>query len=145
MRNKWKVAMATMLMALLTVGCTTTQKYMAGGATAGALVGGIWANETAGAVNTAQGALIGGSAGAALGALVGDVAGQGEYDELAAERDRMAAEVSRLQQLNDDLKRDLADCLSKAAAARRVSAPDRVSESYPALGRPVRTGESCAA
>ena len=97
------------LAAIATTGCTTTQKYMAGGATVGAIAGGVWADDH-GLLSAAEGALVGGATGATIGALIGD-----QVDEKAenAERDALAKQLADAQAENDRLRKELEDCLNR--------------------------------
>jgi len=112
--------LATAMLLLVTVGCTTGSKWMAGGtlvgAATGACIGGVWANATAGDLTAAEGALVGAAAGGLTGAIVGEVIGASKDK---AEFDRLNAEIARLTSENEQLKRDLARCREELANANK--------------------------
>ncbi len=113
MRTRLYTLLTVGLMSLAMMGCTRSDSvlpWMAGGAIPGAVIGGWWADQAAtNALNTAQGAVIGGVTGAAVGALVGDLVMDDEPvvdDGAAAERDRLRAELARLQAELDAAKKE---------------------------------------
>jgi len=96
-----------MLAAVIMSGCTTVQKGAAAGGVAGAVVGGIWANQTSGALNTAQGALTGAATGGLVGALVGD--------QLRVKREEnLEADIASLKNQRDQLEEELKNLKAKA-------------------------------
>lgn len=105
--------LATMLTLAVAMGCTTTQKYMAGGAAVGAVGGGLWAAEE-GILSAAEGAMVGAVTGATVMGLVGDMVDQNRTDEMKAQ---MQAEIDRLTAENADLRAKLAECERKLAEA----------------------------
>lgn len=113
MRTRLYTLLTVGLMSMAMMGCTRSDSvlpWMAGGAIPGAVIGGWWADQAAtNALNTAQGAAIGGVTGAAVGALVGDLVMDDDVvvdDGAAAERDRLRAELARLQAELDAAKRE---------------------------------------
>lgn len=98
-----------MLAVLIMAGCTTVQKGAAAGGVAGAAVGGIWANQTSGALNTAEGALTGAATGGLVGALVGD--------QLREKREEnLESEIASLKNQRDQLEEELKNLKAKAGA-----------------------------
>jgi chemotaxis protein MotB len=98
-----------MLAAVIMTGCTTVQKGAAAGGVAGAVVGGIWANQTSGALNTAEGALTGAAAGGLVGALAGD--------QLRVKREEnLEADIASLKNQRDQLEEELKNLKAKAGA-----------------------------
>lgn len=96
-----------MLAAVIMTGCTTVQKGAAAGGVAGAVVGGIWANQTSGALNTAEGALTGAAAGGLVGALAGD--------QLREKREEnLEADIASLKNQRDQLEEELKNLKAKA-------------------------------
>jgi len=100
----------------LTMSCTTTQKWMAGGAAVGATVGGIWASHGGNILSAGEGMAVGAATGAALGALVGDQLDENETARLLEEKDQ---QIAALQQENSELKNKLQACRSDLEAANR--------------------------
>ena len=109
---KWLAVVPVVMLMLAVVvmtGCTTVQKGAAAGGVAGAAVGGIWANQTSGALNTAEGALTGAATGGLVGALVGD--------QLREKREEnLEAEIASLKNQRDQLEEDLKNLKAKAGA-----------------------------
>ncbi|MCX6999832.1 MAG: OmpA family protein [Candidatus Sumerlaeota bacterium] len=109
---KWLVVVPVvmlMLAAVIMTGCTTVQKGAAAGGVAGAVVGGIWANQTSGALNTAEGALTGAAAGGVVGALAGD--------QLREKREEnLEADIASLKNQRDQLEEELKNLKAKAGA-----------------------------
>lgn len=98
-----------MLAVMIMTGCTTVQKGAAAGGVAGAAVGGIWANQTSGALNTAEGALTGAATGGLVGALVGD--------QLRVKREEnLEADIASLKNQRDQLEEELKNLKAKAGA-----------------------------
>lgn len=112
------------LVTLLATGCSTTQKYMAGGAAIGATAGGIWANE-AGLLSAAEGALVGGAAGATIGALIGDQVADRGGD--TSDRDALARQLADAQAENDRLRKELEDCLKNKPAVQTETKTEYLS------------------
>jgi chemotaxis protein MotB len=112
MDMKWLMVVPVvmlMLAAVIMTGCTTVQKGAAAGGVAGAAVGGIWANQTSGALNTAQGALTGAAAGGLVGALAGD--------QLREKREEnLEADIASLKNQRDQLEEELKNLKAKAGA-----------------------------
>ncbi|MCL5269047.1 MAG: OmpA family protein [bacterium] len=104
---------ATMLTLAVAMGCTTTQKWMAGGAAVGATVGGIW-GAAEGTLNAGEGAAVGAVTGATAGALVGDLIDKKNTDQMLADKD---AQIKQLEAEKADLANRLAECERKLAAA----------------------------
>jgi chemotaxis protein MotB len=97
-----------------TMGCTNVQRWAAGGAAAGAAVGGIWASHAMGALSQGHAALVGASVGGLAGALIGDML---DEDEPGADPD----ELARLQEENRSLRAQLqAKDQELANAMRRI-------------------------
>lgn len=71
MRSTVALALSVILVAMLTSGCTTTQKGAVVGGAIGAPIGAIWANN-AGSLNSWEGGGVGLVSGALVGALIGD-------------------------------------------------------------------------
>lgn len=115
MMRQRMIWMACCLLAMTAMSCTTTTKYMAGGATLGAVTGGVWANE-AGLLSAAEGALVGGATGATAGALVGEAIEQGEWEELRNALDEKDQQIASLQDENNSLRQQLSDCQDRVAA-----------------------------
>lgn len=113
---KRTLALATVCLLTLTMSCTTTQKWMAGGAVVGGTVGGVWAHNSGGYLNKYQGAAIGAATGAALGALVGDQLDENKTARLLEEKDQ---QIAALQRENSELKNQLQACRSDLEAANR--------------------------
>jgi len=133
MFRKFNLIALVVLLSASMMGCTTTQKWMTGGALVGATVGGIWA-ESADGLNTAQGALVGAATGGAAGALVGDYFTNEEMnglksriDELEKENSRLRselqtanAELERLRSENEALKKRVAELEDQLKKGARV-------------------------
>ena len=124
--------LAVVLSLVMTVGCSTTQKWMAGGAVIGGTVGGIWAAH-GGYLNAGEGIAVGAVTGAAVGGLVGNVVEEKEWqkriDEKQAEIDKLTAENTQLKgQLADanrriaELEAELAKLKEELAKAKTVCA-----------------------
>src|SRR5690606_18462022 len=106
------------------VGCTTTQKFMAGGAVVGATTGGIWAHNH-GLLSAAEGALVGAATGAAVGGLVGNVIDYNQLGDLEAQlaeanstSDELRARNQELQNQLNDLRRQLDQCRQENESLR---------------------------
>lgn len=109
--NRLKVAVVVILAlgAVLVTGCTTVQKGAAAGGLVGAAIGGVWAHQTQGALNTLEGAGVG----AATGGLVGALAG----DQLREQREKnLEAEIEQLKNQVDDLENQLKKAKDQAGA-----------------------------
>lgn len=113
---KRTLALATVCLLTLTMSCTTTQKWMAGGAAVGATVGGIWASHGGNILSAGEGMAVGAATGAALGALVGDNLDENETARLLEEKDQ---QIASLQRENSELKSQLQACRSDLEAANR--------------------------
>jgi flagellar motor protein MotB len=109
---KRTLLLATMLFLSVTMGCTYCQRFAAGGAVVGGAIGGVWASETMGALNVAEGIGVGAAAGGLAGALVGDILDYNKLKRTEAERDAYKEE-------NDKLKAQLAACQQELANANR--------------------------
>jgi len=105
---KRTLMLATALLLTVAMGCTSVQRWAAGGAAAGAAVGGVWAAH-AGLLNAGEGAAVGAAAGGLAGALIGDM----------LEEKTEAPEYPDLRQKNDSLKAQLAARDQELAAARQ--------------------------
>jgi len=104
--------LAVVLTFSLAVGCSTTQKWMAGGAVVGAAVGGAWAGTTEADLTAVEGALVGGFAGAAVGGLVGNIIEEKDINaKIQSLNDEIAALKSQLQAKDEAL----------AAANKRIA------------------------
>jgi len=107
--------LATAVMLAATMGCTPVQRWAAGGAAAGAAVGGIWASHAMGALSQGHAALVGASVGGLTGALIGDMLDDEEVS--GADPD----ELARLQEENRNLRAQLqAKDQELANAMRRI-------------------------
>jgi len=107
------------MLVAVTMGCTTTQKWMAGGAAVGATVGGIWA-ANGGCLNAGEGAAVGAVTGATVGALVGDqMEIAQEWKALSDENDKLAKENADLKEENRAMQTKLQACQSDLDAANR--------------------------
>lgn len=105
--QKRLLSLAMMLLLVsATVGCTTVQKWAAGGAVLGASVGGAWAAHH-GSLTALEGAGIGALAGGLAGALVGDQMAQNEYEALTRQLQEKDQEIASLQERVRDLERQL--------------------------------------
>lgn len=115
-----RVLWVSMVMVVaVTMGCTTTQKWMAGGAAVGATVGGIWA-ANGGCLNAGEGAAVGAVTGATVGALVGDqLTKAGEWKALSEENDKLAKENNDLKEENRSLQTKLQACQQDLDNANR--------------------------
>ncbi len=116
---KRSLMLATVLMLSVTMGCTTVQKWTAGGAAVGAATGAAWACHH-GTLSVAQGAGLGALGGGLIGALVGDAMdernGGEDFTRQLAERD---ATIARLQEENRALQTKLQQCEQDLANANR--------------------------
>jgi outer membrane protein OmpA-like peptidoglycan-associated protein len=117
----------------MTVGCTTTQKWMAGGAIVGGAIGGpIGAHGCYGIGNAGEGVLWGALIGATSGGLIGNIIEQQQTERRIAE---MQAEIDRL-------KKELADRdAALAAANRRIAELEAQLKNMPKGGVSVREFE----
>lgn len=110
---KRMLTFAVILTLSMTVGCSTTQKWMAGGAVVGAAVGGAWAGTTEADLTAVEGALVGGVTGAAVGGLVGNIIEEKDIKE----------KIAALESENAKLKADL-----EAARGDLAKANARIAE-----------------
>lgn len=106
MMKRFNMIALVVLLSAATMGCSTTQKWMAGGAVVGATVGGIWASNADGCLTAAQGALVGGATGAAAGGLVGSVFDAKYIKDLEAKNQELTDKVAELEKQIEDLKAD---------------------------------------
>lgn len=115
-----RVVLVSMVMIFaMTMGCTTTQKWMAGGAAVGATVGGIWA-ANGGYLNAGEGAAVGAVTGATVGALIGDqMEIAQEWKALSDENDKLAKENADLKEENRSMQTKLQACRSDLDVANR--------------------------
>lgn len=102
-----RATLLTMLMSLvLATGCTTVQKWSAGGAVVGAGVGAVLGEKGHG-MSTFQAALVGASGGGLLGALIGDQLEGNRVADLQAQigdlEKQLADANNRNQSLQDEL------------------------------------------
>lgn len=104
MMKRFNMFALVVLLSAATMGCTTTQKWMAGGAVVGATVGGIWASNADGCLSTAQGALVGGATGAAAAGLVGNVYDYNYIKDLEAKNKELTDKVADLEKKVADLE-----------------------------------------
>jgi len=105
------LALAAVLVLAMTMGCSTTQKWMAGGAVVGGTVGGIWA-ANGGYLNAGEGIAVGAVTGAAAAGLIGNIIEEQDIKELIAEKDKQIADLTAE---NTTLKGKLADANKKIA------------------------------
>lgn len=116
---KRTLMLSVVMLAVVSMGCSTTQKWMAAGAGGGALIGGIWGAE-AGILNAGEGALVGAMTGATAGALVGDMQESGdEFADLNAVIQEKDATIAELQDKNRSLMNDVAGLKEDLAYANR--------------------------
>lgn len=99
------LTLAVVLSLAVTLGCTASQKWMAGGAVVGTAIGGAWGSENAGPVKAGLGMVIGGLTGAAAGGIVGSIF---DYRDLV-ELDKLKQENASLRSQLDDANKKLAD------------------------------------
>jgi len=99
-----------------TMGCTTVQKWAAGGAAVGAGVGAIMGAEKETLLNAGEGALVGAAAGGLAGALIGDYLDKGKCNRALAAKD---AEINRLQEELRACKRREDACQEELMTAQR--------------------------
>jgi chemotaxis protein MotB len=104
---KRMVSLAVVLLLSVTLGCTHSQKWMAGGAVFGATVGGIWGSENP--VKFGMGAIWGGVTGMAAGGLIGSLFDAREMSEMRQEIDNLKNENAKLKAELEDANRKLAD------------------------------------
>lgn len=113
------LTLAAVLLLALTMGCTTVQKYAAGGAAVGATVGGILGADH-GILNAGEGALVGAATGGLVGALVGDQINERDGNRACtaktAEKD---AQISKLQEDLRAAKAREAACAEELKTAKR--------------------------
>lgn len=107
---KRMLTLAVVLGFAATLGCSTTQKWMAGGAVVGASTGALIGAHSA---EAGEGALIGGLAGATVGGLVGNIIEEKEWNDkialLNGEIDKLKAENAQLKTENEALKKRIAE------------------------------------
>jgi len=108
--------LATAVLLTGTMGCTTVQKWAAGGAVVGAATGATWAELTGGCLTTPQGAMAGAAVGGLAGALVGDFVDEKAEAEHHAQCE---AEIKRLKDEIASLNAKLASANSDLDAANR--------------------------
>jgi chemotaxis protein MotB len=98
------LVLCLVVMAMMT-GCTTTQKWAAGGGLVGAAIGGPWANHV-GELSAAEGALVGAAAGAVAGGFIGDILDQKATDkEIADLKKQIADRDARIKELEAEIER----------------------------------------
>lgn len=117
MMKRFNMFALVVLLSAATMGCTATQKWMAGGAVAGATVGGIWAHNSSSELSDVHGALIGGATGAAAGGLIGSLVDAKYIRDLEAKN-------KELMDRNAQLEKELAD--ARAEIARLQAEIDRL-------------------
>jgi len=95
---KRTLTLATVLVFSMTMGCTTVQKWMAGGAVVGGAVGGVIGSTEA---EAGEGIIIGALAGATAGGLIGSIIERNEIkaleDEIASLKGQLAAKDQELE------------------------------------------------
>lgn len=104
MMLKRALMLSVVMFAAVSLGCTTTQKWMAAGAGGGAAIGGIL-GANVGILNAGEGALVGAVTGATAGALVGDMQDENNTNKMLEEKD---ATISQLQDENRSLTNQVA-------------------------------------
>ncbi len=98
------LVLCLVVMAMMT-GCTTTQKWAAGGGLVGAAIGGPWAVHV-GELSAAEGALVGAAAGAVAGGFIGDILDQKATDkEIADLKKQIADRDARIKELEAEIER----------------------------------------
>lgn len=102
----------------LATGCTTVQKWAAGGAVVGAGVG-AWAGEVGTGLSTAQAAMVGASGGGLLGALVGDAIDEAETGDLRNQISERDNQIGELQSRYNDAQTELGRLRSELEARNR--------------------------
>lgn len=107
------LVLVTVLALSMTMGCTTVQRWMAGGAVVGGTVGGVLGAHHG---EAGLGVLIGGLGGATAGALVGDMIDEKREKALVDDLNRQIAD---LKAENDRLKNQLAAKEQELANANR--------------------------
>jgi chemotaxis protein MotB len=136
---KRAMTLGVVMILSLAVGCTTVQKWAAGGAVVGGTIGAVGGDLAWHGLNTVQSGLVGAAAGGLAGALVGDTMAQNEENKKCAnalkdkdaqinewqEKERQASrrlaaatadlevkdrEIGKLQKANADLTEELANC-----------------------------------
>lgn len=113
------LTLAAVLLLALTMGCTTVQKWAAGGAVVGATVGGILGADH-GILNAGEGALVGAATGGLAGALVGDqINERNGRRTCTADLAAKDAEISKLQEDLRAAKAREAACAEELKTAKR--------------------------
>lgn len=102
----------------LTMGCTTVQKWAAGGAVLGAAAGGAWGSHGGGALNAGEGAAVGAAAGGLVGALIGDYMDNDDL-KFSEEIESRDAQIAKLQEENRALASKLQACEEELKTAQR--------------------------
>jgi len=103
--NGLKVLVLCLVVMTMMTGCTTTQKWAAGGGLVGAAIGGPWANH-AGELSAAEGALVGAAAGGLTGALIGDIIDQKATDAKIKDLEKQLADRDkRIKELEAEIER----------------------------------------
>ncbi len=127
MMKRFNMFALVVLLSAATMGCTTTQKWMAGGAVVGATVGGIWASNADGCLSTAQGALVGGATGAAAAGLVGNVYDYNYIKDLEAKNKELTDKVADLEKKVADLEAENARLKEEIQQLRDAQAQFRAT------------------
>lgn len=105
---KRTLMLTVVMLAAVTMGCSTTQKWMAAGAGGGAAVGGLL-GANMGILNAGEGALVGAVTGATAGALVGDQMERNDAnDQMRMALEEKDATISQLQDENRSLMNQVA-------------------------------------
>ncbi len=117
---KRMLTVATVCFLTLAMGCTTTQKWAAGGAAVGATVGGIWASNGGNILSAGEGAGVGAAVGGLAGALIGDSRGKSEAWFSACDTiNEKDSQIADLRTSNGQLKTKLQACESDLEACHR--------------------------
>lgn len=123
MMVKRLTTLALLVIVTASMGCakmTTTHKWMAGGAAAGAAIGGIWGADGSGLLNAGEGAAIGAVTGATAGALVGEAMEQNDMECLHTKTiQEKEAEIAKLQEANRKLATEKQSLEEELKVAKR--------------------------
>lgn len=118
--------LATVVLLSMTMGCTTVQKWMAGGAVIGGTVGGVWAahagSET---INAGHGILIGAVTGATAGGLVGSIIEWKEIDKLKRENADLRAQLEEANRKLAEANRRIGELEAELAKLKEELAKNR--------------------
>lgn len=118
-QRTWTMLCFVTLSVAMLAGCSRTQKGAALGGATGAGIGGIWAFN-AGHLSTAEGALVGLTAGGLVGALVGDHLDQKKARDLKREIDELKKELAARERMLKAQDKELDDLQAKLTDRERA-------------------------